>query len=310
MDYDIVIVGGGPGGLTAGLYAARGDMKTLLMEKLIPGGQAATTYWIENYPGFVDGVSGPQLMMSMKDQAARFGLEIQTDEVKDLEVLEDGFAVVGQTGRYTAHAVIIASGATVAQLGVPGEEKLRGKGVSYCATCDGAFFRDEDLVVVGGGDAAVEEGMFLTKFAKKVYLVHRRDRLRAAKAIQEKAFKNEKMEFIWDSVVEEILGEQAVEGVRLKNLKTEETRELPCKGVFIYVGNIPNSQFLRGKVEMDDRGYILTNDNMETSIKGVFACGDVRKKALRQVVTACGEGATAAFSAQQFVEEKMGIAYK
>ncbi|RTZ90441.1 MAG: thioredoxin-disulfide reductase [Deltaproteobacteria bacterium] len=310
MDYDIVIIGGGPGGLTAGLYAARGDMKTLLLEKLLPGGQAATTYWIDNYPGFVEGVSGPQLMMSMKDQATRFGLEIKTDEVVGLEFLEDGFEVVGQEGKYTAHSVIISSGATVAQLGVPGEEKLRGKGVSYCATCDGAFFRNEELVVVGGGDAAVEEGMFLTKFAKKVYIVHRRDRLRAAKAIQERAFKNEKIDFIWDTVVEEILGDQDVEGVRLKNLKTGETRELACKGVFIYVGNVPNSQFLKGKIDMDERGYVLTNDQMETSRKGVFACGDVRKKILRQVVTACGEGATAAFAAQQFVEEKKGIAYK
>ncbi len=310
MEYDVVIIGGGPGGLTAGLYAARGDMKTLLLEKLLPGGQAATTYWIDNYPGFVDGVSGPQLMMSMKDQALRFGLEIKTDEVVDLEVLDDGFAVVGQDGRYTSHAVIIAAGATVAQLGVPGEEKLRGKGVSYCATCDGAFFRDEELVVVGGGDAAVEEGMFLTKFAKKVYIVHRRDRLRAAKAIQEKAFQNDKIEFIWDTVVEEILGDQSVEGVRLKNLKTGETKELACAGIFIYVGNIPNSQFLKGKIDLDERGFVLTNEQMETSQKGVFACGDVRKKILRQVVTACGEGATAAFAAQQFVEEKKGIAYK
>jgi len=310
MDYDVVIVGGGPGGLTAGLYTARGDLKSLLLEKLLPGGQAATTYWIDNYPGFPEGVSGPQLMMSMKDQAERFGLEIKTDEAVDLRVLEEGFTVVGQDGRYTAHAVIIASGATVAQLGVPGEEKLRGKGVSYCATCDGAFFRGEDLVVVGGGDAAVEEGMFLTKFAKKVYVVHRRDRLRAAKAIQERAFKTEGMDFIWNTVVEEILGDQAVEGVRLKNLKTGEIRELPCKGVFIYVGNLPNSQFLKGKLEMDEKGYILTDHDMATSLKGVFACGDVRKKALRQVITACGEGAAAAFSAQQFVEEKKGIAYK
>ncbi len=310
MDYDVVIIGGGPGGLTAGLYAARGDMKTLLLEKLLPGGQAATTYWIDNYPGFPEGVSGPQLMMAMKDQAERFGLEIKTDDVSGLEPVEDGFSIRGGAGVYTAHAVIIASGATVAKLGVPGEEKLRGKGVSYCATCDGAFFRDEDLVVVGGGDAAVEEGMFLTKFAKKVYVVHRRDRLRAAKAIQERAFQNDRMTFIWDSVVEEILGDQNVEGVRLKNLKTGETRELSCKGVFIYVGNIPNSQFLKGKVEMDERGYILTDNDMATSWKGVFACGDVRKKALRQVVTACGEGAAAAFSAQQFVEEKKGIAYK
>ncbi len=310
MDYDVVIIGGGPGGLTAGLYAARGDMKTLLLEKLLPGGQAATTYWIDNYPGFPEGVSGPQLMMAMKDQAVRFGLEIGTDEAVGLQVEEDGFLVKGQDKSYSAHTVIVASGATVAKLGVPGEEKLRGKGVSYCATCDGAFFRDQELVVVGGGDAAVEEGMFLTKFAKKVHVVHRRDRLRAAKAIQERAFKNDRMDFIWNTVVEEILGDQDVEGVRLKNLKTGETSELPCKGVFIYVGNIPNSQFLKGKVDMDERGYILTDNNMTTSVNGVFACGDVRQKALRQVVTACGEGAAAAYAAQQFVEEKKGIAYK
>ncbi len=310
MDYDVVIVGGGPGGLTAGLYTARGALKTLLLEKLLPGGQAATTHWIDNYPGFQEGVSGPQLMMAMKDQAMRFGLEIETDEAVDLEILKDGFSVVGQAGTYSAHAVIIASGATVAKLGVPGEEKLRGKGVSYCATCDGAFFRDEELVVIGGGDAAVEEGIFLTKFARKVHVVHRRNRLRAAKAIQERAFQNDRMDFIWDTVVEEITGEQFVEGVRLKNVKTGEISERPCKGVFIYVGNIPNSQFLKGKVEVNEKGYIITDNDMATSQKGVYACGDVRKKALRQVVTACGEGAAAAFSAQQFVEEKKGIAYK
>jgi len=310
VDYDVVIVGGGPAGLTAGLYAARGALKTLILEKLLPGGQAATTYWIDNYPGFPEGVSGPQLMMSMKDQAIRFGLEIEMDEATDLLVNEEGFAVVGQNGKYTAHAVIVASGATVARLGVPGEEELRGKGVSYCATCDGAFFRDEELVVVGGGDAAVEEGIYLTKFAKKVHVVHRRDRLRATRAIQERAFKNERMDFIWDTVVEEILGDQTVEGVHLRNVKTGEVRELACKGVFIYVGNIPNSNFLKGKVEMDKKGYIVTDNDMATSQNGVFACGDVRKKALRQVVTACGEGAAAAFSAEQFVEEKKGIAYK
>jgi len=310
VEYDVVIVGGGPGGLTAGLYAARGALKTLILEKLLPGGQAATTYWIDNYPGFPEGVSGPQLMMSMKDQAIRFGLEIEMDEATDLEVNEEGFAVVGQNGKYTAHAVIVASGATVASLGVPGEEELRGKGVSYCATCDGAFFRDEELVVVGGGDSAIEEGIYLTKFAKKVHVVHRRDRLRATRAIQERAFKNERMDFIWDTVVEEILGDQMVEGVHLRNVKTGEVRELACKGVFVYVGNIPNSEFLKGKVETDEKGYITTGNEMATSQNGVFACGDVRKKALRQVVTACGEGATAAFSAEQFVEEKKGIAYK
>lgn len=310
MDYDVVIVGGGPGGLTAGLYTSRGALKTLLLEKMLPGGQALTTDWIDNYPGFPEGVSGPQLMTSMKDQALRFGLEIETDEAVGLEVDKQGFVVIGQNGEYMAHSVIVASGATFARLGAPGEEELRGRGVSYCATCDGAFFKDDELVVVGGGDAAVEEGMFLTKFASKVHVVHRRDRLRAAKAIQDRAFQNERMDFIWDTVVEEVLGNELVDGVRLRNVKTGEVRILPCKGVFIYVGNIPNSQFLKGKVEMDEKGYIITDNGMATSQKGVFACGDVREKALRQVVTACGEGAAAAFSAQQFVEEKKGIAYK
>jgi len=309
MDYDVVIVGGGPGGLTAGLYCARGALKTLLVERLLPGGQAATTHWIDNYPGFPEGISGPQLTMAMKEQAERFGLEIVTDDIVDLETGKEDMAVIGKDGRYTCHAVIVASGATVAQLGVPGEDILRGKGVSYCATCDGAFFRDEDLVVIGGGDAAVEEGLFLTKFARTVRIIHRRDRLRAARVIQERAFSNEKISFVWDSVVEEILGEQSVEGVRVKNVKTGEKTEVKCAGVFVYVGNVPNSQFLKGKVEMDGKGFILTDDRMETSQKGVFACGDVRKKVLRQVVTACGEGAAASFSAQQFVEEKKGTAY-
>lgn len=309
MDYDVVIVGGGPGGLTAGLYCARGALKTLLVERLLPGGQAATTHWIDNYPGFPEGVSGPELTMAMKEQAERFGLEIITDDIVDLETEEEGMTVVGKDGRYTCHAVIIASGATIAQLGVPGEDTLRGKGVSYCATCDGAFFRNEDLVVIGGGDAAVEEGLFLTKFARTVRIIHRRDRLRAARVIQERAFSNEKISFVWDSVVEEILGEQSVEGVRVKNIKTGDLSEIKCAGVFVYVGNVPNSQFLKGKVEMDGKGFIPTNNEMETSQKGVFACGDVRKKALRQVITACGEGAAASFSAQQFVEEKKGTAY-
>jgi thioredoxin reductase (NADPH) len=284
-------------------------MKTLLVERLLPGGQAATTHWIDNYPGFPEGVSGPQLMMAMKEQAERFGLEMATDDVVDLEVGKEEIKIVGKEKVYTCHAVIVAAGATVALLGVPGEDTLRGKGVSYCATCDGAFFRDEELVVIGGGDAAVEEGLFLTKFAKKVHIIHRRDRLRAARVIQERAFNNEKISFVWDSVVEEILGKQSVEAVRVKNVKTGEVTEIKCAGVFVYVGNVPNSQFLKDKVEMDQKGFILTNDGMETSLQGVYACGDVRKKALRQVVTACGEGAAAAFSAQQFVEEKKGMAY-
>jgi|Deesub1362B_J571_1020462.scaffolds.fasta_scaffold02174_5 thioredoxin reductase (NADPH) len=311
--WDILILGGGPAGLTAGLYAARGDMRALLLEKLVAGGQAATTEWIENYPGFPEGISGPELAQKMEEQAVRFGLQVAHEEVQGLEVVEGdprSFRVRTDRGVHQALAVILALGADWRELGVPGEEEFRGRGVSYCATCDGPFFRDQEVLVVGGGDTAVEEGIYLAKFARKVHIVHRRDRLRASALIQKRAFENPKVDFIWSTVVESIEGSQQVEKVRLKDLKTGNSWEKDCAGVFIFVGTTPNTQFLAGIVEMDERGYILTDEDMRTSVDGIFACGDARKKLLRQVITACGEGATAAFAAQQYVEKLKGTAYE
>ena len=311
--WDIIILGGGPAGLTAGLYAARGGMKTLLLEKEVSGGQAATTDWVDNYPGFHEGISGIELSKRMEDHAVRFGLEILNAEVKGLEFLEGdhrSFQVTTDQGPFEGLSIILSPGAHWNQLGVPGEAEFRGRGVSYCATCDGPFFQDQEVVVVGGGDTAVEEGTYLTKIAKKVTIVHRRDRLRATAIIQKRAFDNPKIDFIWNAVVDAIEGEMGVERLLLRDLKTEERMEKPCDGVFIFIGMVPNTQFLEGLVEMDDRGYILSNDNMQTSVEGIFACGDARKKLLRQIVTACGEGATAAFAAQHYVERLKGTAYE
>lgn len=311
--WDIVIVGGGPAGLTAGLYAARDAMKTLLLERMVSGGQVATTEWVENYPGFPDGISGIELSQRMEEQARKFGLQVLQGEVQSLRVLEAeprSFQLETSQGTQYASAVILAMGADWNRLGVPGEEEFRGKGVSYCATCDGPFFRDQEVVVVGGGDTAVEEGTYLTKMASKVTLIHRRDRLRASPVVQQRALSNPKMEFIWNSVVEEIGGgAEGVQKVTIKELPSGRRWEKPCAGVFIFVGMVPNTSFLKGLVEMDPRGYILTDDEMKTSVPGIFACGDARRKLLRQVVTACGDGATAARAAARYVEELRGTSY-
>ncbi|MGQ9631939.1 MAG: thioredoxin-disulfide reductase [bacterium] len=301
--YDVVIIGGGPGGLSAALYAARSRLKTLVVEKLSLGGQISTTDVVENYPGFPEPIGGPELAQRLQSQAERFGAKIEFDEVKRLEDRGKFKAVIAEySGEILAKAVIIASGADPRKLGVPGEDELRGRGVSYCATCDGAFFKDKEVVVVGGGDAAVEEGIYLTRFAQKVNIVHRRDRLRATKMLQDRAFKNEKMNFIWNTVVTSINGRDVVEGVTLKNVKTNEVREFPCDGVFVYIGHNPNVGFLNGLLKMDDKGLIEVNLNMETSVPGIYAIGDVRTESRRQMVTACGDGATAALMAEKHIE--------
>lgn len=314
MGYDVIIIGGGPAGLTAGLYASRAGLKTLLFESLTVPGQAVMSDCIENYPGFPDGINGFELIEKFKKQAQKFGAIIISGNVERIHEYKEkdyrGWKIEAGGSSYTSLSLIIASGARPKRIGVPGEEKLQGKGVSYCATCDGAFFKDKDIVVLGGGDTAVEEALFLTRFAKKVTLVHRRDRLRAVKVLQERAFANKKMEFAWDSKAVEILGEDRVRAVRVKNINTQKDTELLCDGVFIFVGYLPNTGFLKGLLELDKDNYIVTKDNMETSKKGIFACGDSRKKLLRQVVTACGDGAVAAFGAQQYAEELKGIAYK
>ena len=309
--YDAIIIGGGPAGLTAGVYLSRARMNTLLIEKALPGGQAILTEIIENYPGFPHGIAGPELMQKMEEQAVRFGLKIEYGEVVEVKIKEDKVKIIKiNNKKYKTLTIILASGAEASKLGVPGEEKLRGRGVSYCATCDAPFFKDQKIVVVGGGDTAIEEALYLTKFVREATIIHRRDRLRATKILQERVFANKKINFAWDSVVIKILGNEKVEGVLIQNKKTGEEREIPCQGVFVFVGNIPNSNFLKELVKLGKKGYILTDDNMMTSQEGIYACGDVRKKILRQVITACGEGATAAFAAQKYIEELKGVSYK
>ena len=312
--YDAIIIGGGPAGLTAGIYLSRARMNTLLIEKALPGGQAVLTEIIENYPGFPEGVGGPELMQKMEEQAIRFGLKIEYGEAVEVSIInhkENKVKIVKiNNQKYYALAIILTSGAEASKLGIPGEEKLRGRGVSYCATCDAPFFKDQKIVVIGGGDTAIEEALYLTKFVREVTLIHRRDRLRATEILQERVLANKKINFAWDSVVTKILGKEKVEGVLIQNKKTGEKKEIFCQGVFIFVGYIPNSKFLKDLVKLDQKGYILTDDNMMTSQEGIYACGDVRKKILRQVVTACGEGATAAFAAQKYIEELKGVSYK
>ncbi|MBE3036856.1 MAG: thioredoxin-disulfide reductase [Candidatus Atribacteria bacterium] len=312
--YDAIIIGGGPAGLTAGIYLSRARMNTLLIEKALPGGQAALTEIIENYPGFPEGIDGPELMQKMEKQAVRFGLKIEYGEAAEVRIKEgkeDKVKIVKINNQeYNTLAIILASGAEASKLGIPGEEELRGRGVSYCATCDAPFFKDQKIVVIGGGDTAIEEALYLTKFVREITIIHRRDRLRATKILQERVVANKKINFAWDSVVTKILDKEKVEGVLIQNKKTGEEKEIFCQGVFIFVGNIPNSKFLKELVKLDKRGYILTDDNMMTSQEGIYACGDVRKKILRQVVTACGEGATAAFAAQKYIEELKGVSYK
>ena len=309
--YDAIIIGGGPAGLTAGIYLSRARMDTLLIEKAMPGGQAVLTEIIENYPGFPEGISGPELMQKIEEQAVRFGLKIEYGEVEEVKIQEDKVKIVRINNQeYRTLTIILTSGAEASKLGVPGEEKLRGRGVSYCATCDAPFFKDQKIVVIGGGDTAIEEALYLTKFVREVTIIHRRDRLRATKILQERVFANKKINFVWDSVVTKILGKEKVEGVLIQNKKTGEEKEISCQGVFVFVGNVPNSKFLNESIKLDLKGYILTDDNMMTSQEGIYACGDVRKKILRQVVTACGEGATAAFAAQKYIEELKGVSYK
>jgi thioredoxin reductase (NADPH) len=300
-DYDIIIVGGGPGGLTAGMYGSRANLKTVAIEKYLPGGQIAATEEVEDYPGF-EHILGSELAAKFESHARKFGLEIISDEVE--EIYQDGGNHVVKTAEssYTARTVIIATGGSPNRLKVPGEKEFAGKGVSYCAICDGAFFRDQVIVVVGGGDAAVEEGLFLTKYGSKVILVHRRDKLRAAKVIQERAFKNPKMEFIWDSVVESVEGEKKVTQINVKNVKTGVTSKVDCGAVFVFVGFVPNSRLTREPLKLDDSGYILTDENMATSIPGIFACGDVRHQLVRQITNAVGDATTAAMAASRYIE--------
>jgi thioredoxin reductase (NADPH) len=311
--YDVIIVGGGPAGLTAGLYAARARMNSFLIESVSIMGQATMTDMIENYPG-VERASGFELISTFKKQAEGFGLSTCSGTVKNISSgKKEGFpvwSVEDENGTHETLSVIVATGARPKKLEVPGEAEFLGKGISYCATCDAAFFREKKIVVVGGGDAAVEEALFLTKFGKKVTLIHRRDRLRATRILQERALSNERMEFVWDTVVKKIVGSEKVEKVNLENVKTGDVSELSCDGVFIFTGWRPNTDFLKGTLGLSEKGCIEVDQEMKTSKKGVFACGDCCSKPLRQVITACGDGAIAANSAQQYVDELKGMAYK
>ena len=307
--YDVVILGAGPAGLAAGLYAGRSCLKTLIIEKGQDGGQIAITDEIENYPGqIVEGESGPSLIARMSEQAKKFGAERVSDVIKSVELEGSVKKLVGAKGEYYGKTVILATGAFPRPIGCKNEGKFVGKGISFCATCDANFFEDFEVFVVGGGDSAVEEAMYLTKFARKVSIIHRRDELRAAKSIQEKAFKNPKMNFIWDTVVEEVDGDELLNKMILKNVKTgelttyEADEEDGLFGLFGFIGMIPNSGLFEGIIDME-RGYIKTDDNMHTNIEGVYAAGDIRVKSLRQVVTAAADGAIAAMQAEKYLAE-------
>jgi len=302
--YDVIIIGGGPAGLTAGLYTSRARLKSLLIEKGFSGGQVMTIEWIENYPGFDEGISGVELSQRMERQAKKFGLEIIQGSVVEILPREEMKKIVLEGGEtYKAKAIILATGANPRSLKVEGEEKYRGRGVSYCATCDGAFFKGKKIAVVGGGNSAVQEAIFLTKFAEIVYVVHRRDQLRATKILQERASANPKIQFIWDSLVEKIDGKETVNSLSLKNVKTGEASTLDVDGVFIYVGYNPNTEFLKGLLRLDEHNYILTDEELSTSVPGIFAAGDVRAKPLKQITTAVGDGATAAVSAEKYISQ-------
>lgn len=288
--YEVLVIGAGPAGMTAAIYAARAGYKTAILEHGVPGGQAATTDMIENYPGFPEGISGPELMMKFFEQTQTFGVEMIYEQVQSMDVTGEIKKVITDKQTIEAKAVVIASGAKPRTLGVANEGRLRGRGVSYCATCDGFFFRDQPVAVVGGGDTAVEEAMYLTKMCSSVTLIHRRDELRANKLAQSRAFANEKLNIIFDTVVDDIIGDDKVSQLKLRNKKTDETSTLDVNGVFIFVGYLPNASFLPAELEVNEQGYIITDEEMATNVPGVFAVGDVRQKKLRQVTTAVGDG--------------------
>ncbi len=301
--HDVVIIGGGPAGLTAAIYAARGGLKTLLCEGKILGGQIVLSYEVENYPGFPQGISGMELIENFTKQAEKFGVEMSYEGITCITADRDCKSVNLTNGScIKTKTIIIAAGASANKLGCPGEKKFTGKGVSYCATCDGAFFRDKTVAVIGGGDSAIEEALYLTNLVKKVYIIHRRDELRAIKILQDRVMKNNKVEIVYNHVVKEIQGDKLVNGILIENTKTKELSRLSVDGVFIYVGTTPNTEFIEDIIELDEEGYIITDQKMETNIKGVFAAGDIRVTPLRQVITAASDGAIAASSAQKYIE--------
>ena len=309
MIYDITIIGAGPAGLTAAIYAGRAKMKTAVVSENVPGGQAMLTDEIENYPGFVSPVKGPELLESMRGQAGKLEVDFKETRADSVTREKDVFRVKTPGGEIESLSVIVATGAAYKKLGVKGEAEFTGRGVSYCGVCDAPFFRNKEIAVVGGGDTAVYEATHLLKFCSRLHMVHRRDRLRATKVMQDRVLKDEKAVMHWDSVVEEISGAKTVEALKLKNVKTGKTELIPLKGVFIFVGISPNAGPVKGLVDLDDKGFIMANGRLESSCKGLFACGDIRNTPLRQISTAVGDGAIAALSAQHYVDKLKGQAY-
>jgi thioredoxin reductase (NADPH) len=303
-DYDIIIVGGGPAGLSAGIYASRSRLRTLLIEKEMIGGNIVYAELVENYPGFPEGISGMDLTQDMHKQGTRFGMDTQMTEITGLSVEGARKLVKTGEGEFSGRSLIIAGGSTRQSLGAPGEKELTGRGVSYCATCDAAFFTDQPVAVVGGGNAAIQEAVHLTRFASEVTLVHRRAELRATRIEQERAFAQPKIKFAWNSTVVAVEGKDTVDGLRIKNVQTNEESTLKVKGVFVAIGFTPNTAYLKGVLSLDDAGQIVVNDKMETNIPGVYAAGDIRSGSLRQVVMACADGATAAMNADKYLEHK------
>ncbi len=308
-NYDVVIIGAGPAGLTAGIYAGRGQLSTVILEKGLPGGQIAQTQEVENYPGFDELISGQELSQRMVRQAEKFGAKIEMDEVSAIDQKDGGFVVHGYDADYHAKAVILSTGANPRRLGVPGEDEFYGRGVSTCATCDGFFYRGKEVVVVGGGDAAVEEGYFLTKFASRVTVIHRRDSLRANKEAQKRAFANPKMHWIWNTTVAEVLGADGlVTGVRTKNVLTGEESVLNTDGIFIYIGHVPNTGFLNSLVKLNATGYVDVRDEIYSSVEGIFVAGDVADEVYRQLGTSVGAGTKAAMAAERWLAEHQSVA--
>lgn len=301
--FDLIIIGGGPAGLAAAIYALRSRLKTLLIEKMVLGGLASTAFYIENYPGFPEGISGMDLSQKLTEQVNKLGPEILWGNAIKLKKNKNHFEVHVDGKIPTARALILATGTEPAKLGIPGEEEFRGRGVSYCATCDGPFYQNKNVIVVGGGNSAVEEALFLTRYAQKVSIVHRRDELRADKILAERARNHPKIYFFWHSVVEEISGQKSVTEVALKDLLSGKKIKIPADGIFVYVGSRPNTELIKGIVKLDENGFVLTDEKMKTSLPGIFAAGDVRVKSLRQVVTAVSDGAIAADSAREFIEK-------
>ena len=301
--YDVIIIGSGPAGFTAGIYTSRAKLKTLIISGSLPGGQLMTTSEVENYPGFPNGIFGPELMMNMRQQAERFATTIIDDEVLKVDFKKRPFLISTHSETYEGRAILLCTGASPRKLGIDGEQEFGGRGVSYCATCDGPFFKGEEIAVIGGGDTAIEEATFLTKFGKAVKIIHRRDFLRASKILQEKAFENSKIQFVWNNVVTRIAGNKKIESIDLKNLTTGKTQNLSVGGFFVAIGHEPNTSIFKDQLELDDKGYVVLKENTRTSVEGVFAAGDVHDYRYRQAVTAAGFGCMAALDVEKWLSE-------